>query len=67
MTAYPMFSIMREKPGPEVAVMARAPVQEAPTTAAMEAISSSIWMKTPFAFGSLRAMCSATSVEGVMG
>ena len=35
MTANPMFSIIREKPGPLVAVMARAPVQEAPMIEAM--------------------------------
>ena len=38
-----------------------------PITAAMLAISSSIWIKTPFFFGSFTAMCSATSVEGVIG
>ena len=65
--ANPMFSIIREKPGPLVAVIARAPVHEAPITEAMLAISSSIWMKTPFFFGSFTAMCSAISVEGVIG
>jgi hypothetical protein len=65
--AYPMFSIISEKPGPLVAVIALAPVHAAPITAAMLAISSSIWMKTPFFFGSLSAICSATSVDGVIG
>jgi hypothetical protein len=36
-------------------------------TAAILAISSSIWMKQPLRFGSFAAMCSATSVEGVIG
>jgi hypothetical protein len=65
--ANPIFSIIREKPGPLVAVIARAPVHEAPMIDAMLAISSSIWMKVPFSLGSFTAMCSATSVEGVMG
>ena len=47
----PIFSIIREKPGPEVAVMALAPPQEAPRMAAMEAISSSIWMHMPLHLG----------------
>ena len=38
---------MSEKPGPLVAVMDFAPVQEAPMTAEMEAISSSIWTNRP--------------------
>jgi hypothetical protein len=37
-----MFSIIREKPGPDVDVIAFTPPQEAPRIAAMEAISSSI-------------------------
>ena len=36
-------------------------------TAAMLAISSSIEMKVPPAFGSLRAIVSAISVDGVIG
>jgi hypothetical protein len=67
MAAYPMFSIIKEKPGPLVAVIARAPVQDAPITDAMPAISSSIWINTPFFLGSFAAICSATSVEGVIG
>ncbi len=62
-----MFSIMSEKPGPLVAVIALAPVHEAPMMDAMDAISSSIWMNTPPFFGSFAAMCSAISVEGVIG
>jgi hypothetical protein len=52
-----MNSLMREMPGPEVAVMVRAPAQPAPTTTPAEAISSSIWMMATFSFplaGSLR-------------
>ena len=43
----PMFSCMRLKPGPEVAVIVRSPVHEAPRMQFMLAISSSIWMKRP--------------------
>jgi len=39
---------MREMPGPEVAVMALAPAQPAPTTTPAEAISSSIWTMAMF-------------------
>ena len=38
-----MNSVIRETPGPEVAVKARQPFQPAPTTMPMEAISSSPW------------------------
>jgi hypothetical protein len=38
-----MFSCMSEKPGPLVAVIARAPAQAAPITAEMDASSSSNW------------------------
>ena len=47
--------------------MALTPAAEAPSTAAMEEISSSIWMKWPPTWGSRRALCSAISVDGVMG
>jgi hypothetical protein len=67
MAANPIFSIIKEKPGPLVAVIARAPVHDAPMMDAMEAISSSIWMKTPPFFGSFTAICSAISVDGVIG
>ncbi len=43
-TPRPKFSIIRVKPGPEVAVIALAPLQEPPRMAAIEASSSSIWM-----------------------
>ena len=45
MQARPMFSIISEKPGPEVTVITFWPPQAAPIRAAIEAISSSIWMK----------------------
>ena len=67
MAASPMFSIIREKPGPLVTVIDFVPVQAAPTTAAMLASSSSIWMKVPPIIGNLPAIRSTTSVEGVMG
>ena len=62
-----MFSCIRLKPGPEVAVIAFAPPTDAPMTAARELISSSIWMNLPPTWGSRRARTSATSVAGVMG
>jgi hypothetical protein len=63
----PMPSCMRLKPGPLVAVRARAPARLAPMMALMLAISSSIWMYPPPERGSWRARISATSVDGVMG
>jgi hypothetical protein len=62
-----MFSCLRENPGPLVAVIALTPPMEAPITAAIEAISSSICTKTPPASGSRRARRSAISDEGVIG
>jgi len=62
-----MFSCMREKPGPLVAVMALRPPTDAPMTAAMLAISSSIWINLPPSRGSSRAIVSAISDDGVMG
>jgi hypothetical protein len=58
---------MRLRPGPDVAVMAFAPDHEAPHTAEMEPISSSIWMKAPLWSGSSFARFSMISDEGVMG
>lgn len=40
----PMFSCIREIPGPLVAVYTFFPVTEAPSRAAIELISSSIWI-----------------------
>ena len=62
-----MLSCMSEKPGPDVAVSALAPASEAPITAPIEAISSSICMKWPPTCGSRRDSASAISVEGVIG
>src|SRR5208283_5786048 len=62
-----MFSCLRENPGPLVAVMALTPPIEAPITAAIEAISSSICTKTPSTSGKWRASRSAISDDGVIG
>ncbi len=67
MTASPMFSCIREKPGPDVAVMALAPAREAPTRAAMLPNSSSIWTKMAPTAGRRFDSLSAISVEGVIG
>ena len=67
MHAKPMFSCFRENPGPEVAVSDFDPASEAPMTAPMAAISSSIWMKTPPNFGSITDSSSAISEDGVIG
>ncbi len=65
--ASPIFSIIREKPGPEVTVITFFPPQAAPINAAIEAISSSICIKTPPTDGIRSENRSAVSVEGVMG
>jgi hypothetical protein len=67
MTAKPKFSCMRENPGPLVAVIDLTPAREAPITAPKLAISSSIWMKVPFTWGSRIDKISEISVAGVMG
>ncbi len=67
MIAKPMFSCISENPGPLVAVIAFAPAREAPITAPMLAISSSIWMNVPSSWGSLIERISEISVAGVMG
>ena len=63
----PIFSIISEKPGPDVIVIAFLPDHEAPSTAAMEPSSSSIWTKIAPTSGALFANASAASVEGVIG
>ena len=50
-----------------MAVIAFTPPIEAPITAAIEAISSSIWMNTPPARGSSCDIRSAISDDGVIG
>jgi hypothetical protein len=66
-SAKPRCSIISEKPGPEVTVIARLPPQTAPAIAIDEASSSSIWMNTPPTCGKRCAMRSTTSVDGVIG
>jgi hypothetical protein len=65
--AKPIFSSFRENPGPLVAVRLFLPTREAPITAAIAPISSSIWIKAPPAFGRRRDRNSAISVDGVIG
>src|SRR5450759_342887 len=65
--AEPIFSCLSENPGPLVAVMALTPPIEAPITAAIEAISSSICTNTPSTSGNWRASRSAISDDGVIG
>jgi hypothetical protein len=67
MTAKETASIMREKPGPEVAVIAFTPAQEAPIREHAEEISSSIWINRPPTWGILWADLSMISEAGVMG
>src|SRR3954467_15057427 len=72
----PMNSVISEMPGPEVAVKARAPFQDAPITIPIEASSSSPWTMAYFAlpvWGSCRSFlqwlvkASATDDDGVIG
>jgi hypothetical protein len=67
MQANPKFSCTRENPGPLVAVMLLTPARDAPITAPMEAISSSIWIKVPPRAGRRQLIISLISVAGVMG
>src|SRR5215212_11469720 len=71
-----MNSCISEMPGPEVAVKARAPFQEAPMTMPIEASSSSPWTMAYFALlvsGSWRSRlqwlvkASASDDDGVIG
>ena len=64
MQAYPRFSCIREKPGPLVAVIDFTPARDAPITAPMLAISSSIWMKRAAQRGKLHGICSLISDGG---
>src|SRR4029079_2325383 len=72
----PMNSVISEIPGPEVAVKARAPFQEAPITMPIDDSSSSAWMMANFFFlvcGSTRRRlqwpvnASASEDDGVIG
>ena len=67
MTARPMLSAISDRPGPDVAVMAFTPANEAPRQAIIEAISSSICTNVPSTSGRRLDISSATSEEGVMG
>src|SRR5450631_4033622 len=74
--ANPKNSCIKEMPGPDVAVKARAPFQAAPITMPMEASSSSAWMMAYLAClvtGSTRNLeqwrvkASASDDDGVIG
>ena len=65
--AYPMFSCMRLKPGPDVAVIDKDPPHAPPITAEIAAISSSIWIYVPPSLGSCWDIISAISDAGVIG
>ena len=67
MHARPIFSIINENPGPDVTVITFFPPHEAPIRAAIDASSSSIWIKTPPTEGIRSENLSAVSVEGVIG
>jgi hypothetical protein len=67
MTPKPRFSIIKLNPGPDVAVIALTPAQEAPRMAFIDASSSSIWIKIPSTSGRRADIRSATSVAGVIG
>ena len=65
--ASPMASTISDRPGPEVAVMARTPEKEAPTAILIAAISSSACITTPPTLGNSLARNSMMVVAGVMG
>ena len=67
MHANPRFSCLSENPGPEVAVSDFAPASDAPITAPIAAISSSIWMNQPPDLGNITDSSSAISEDGVIG
>ena len=66
-TAKPMFSCMRLMPGPDVAVMALQPAQDAPTAEQIAAISSSVCKNTPPDKGSSSDSRLGISLAGVIG
>jgi hypothetical protein len=66
-TASPIISVISENPGPEVAVIAFLPANEAPRMAPAAAISSSVWTMNPPIFGSSFARNSMMSDAGVIG
>jgi hypothetical protein len=63
----PIISVIRESPGPLVAVMEGTPPKDAPSTIPMAAISSSACTTRPPAAGSSSMSVSITSEEGVIG
>ena len=67
MPARPTSSAISERPGPDVAVIALRPANEAPSTEASAAISSSVWIATPPKRGSRAASHSRMSDAGVIG
>ena len=58
---------MRERPGPEVAVIDLTPENDAPITAPIAASSSSVWRKAPPARGIHSVRKCRISDEGVIG
>ena len=67
MLARPSISVIRLKPGPDVAVIDFWPAYEAPSTMPIAAISSSAWTTAPPTLGSSSARNSMMSVAGVIG
>ena len=65
--ASPSISVFRDMPGPEVAVSAFLPANDAPTQAPMPAISSSHWSIVPPYFQISRFRKCMISDEGVIG
>ncbi len=67
MVARPMISVLRDMPGPLVAVIDFLPANEAPSAAPMPAISSSACSTEPPYFQTWSVKNCMISVEGVMG
>ena len=65
--ARPRISVFSDMPGPEVAVIAFLPANEAPSAAPMPAISSSACSTAPPYFQISRLRNCMISVEGVIG
>ena len=67
MVASPSISVLSDMPGPEVAVIAFRPANDAPTAAPTPAISSSAWSTAPPYFQISRPRNCMISVDGVIG
>ena len=67
MVARPSISVISDMPGPEVAVIALRPANDAPMAAPTPAISSSACRTAPPNFHKSRPSACMISVEGVMG